>query len=493
MVSGFALGADSVAHRAARDAGGSTVCVMPCGLDRPFPPENRTLWAEFNDYRGAVLLSEFPFGTAAASLTLRKRNKTIVGLALGALIGQSSPKGGAMNAFRFALEQRKPIATFSPDDNEDTGGNRKIAESGGTEFPLDRQKRTGMGSLAADAVVVDLDGTVWDSAPWYGALADATGRRGSRRPYRRATPEGGRLHGTDLRQGVRRRQSPSSPLPRGRVRAREPCERGDRAWSGDQPAPLDGAGRCSARPVLRRCFSTVIDYGVTSRRKPQPDPLLEACRRIGCAPDRAWYVGDDPNDAKAAAAAQMPFAWASWGYTSTSAADSAARTREPGRNPHAPRGAGVKYVYKIYSKYDGFTPARIPRQDERSKTLRLGWKHYVDVVEPGDEIWVYFHGPHRFDNGVYAKGIAEDVLYDDRIVLLRVTEYSTVKPLTDPRLSARIASVVSIRNRQVFVLPEELDTAPVCTMTTTAASCKAHYLCIMPHLEGPDLPSIAGS
>lgn len=138
VVSGFALGADSVAHRAARDAGGSTVCVMPCGLDRPFPPENKTLWAEFNAYQGAALLSEFPFGTAAASLTLRKRNKTIVGLALGALIGQSSPKGGAMNAFRFALEQRKPIATFSPNGAEDTGGNRTIVESNGTEFPADQ-------------------------------------------------------------------------------------------------------------------------------------------------------------------------------------------------------------------------------------------------------------------------------------------------------------------------------------------------------------------
>lgn len=139
VVSGFAMGADSVAHRAARDVGGPTVCVMPCGLDRPFPPENKTLWAEFNAYPGAALLSEFPFGTAAATLTLRKRNKTIVGLALGALIGQSSSKGGAMNAFRFAVEQRKPIATFSPNGTEDTSGNRIIVENNGKEFPTEQR------------------------------------------------------------------------------------------------------------------------------------------------------------------------------------------------------------------------------------------------------------------------------------------------------------------------------------------------------------------
>jgi DNA processing protein len=138
VVSGFAMGADSTAHRAAREAGGATACVMPCGLDRPFPPENKNLWKEFLDYPGAALVSEFAFGTAAATLTLRKRNKTIVGLALGVLIGQSSAKGGAMNAFRFAKEQRKAVATFAPDGQEATTGNAEIITSHGTEFPADQ-------------------------------------------------------------------------------------------------------------------------------------------------------------------------------------------------------------------------------------------------------------------------------------------------------------------------------------------------------------------
>jgi len=131
----------------------------------------------------------------------------------------------------------------------------------------------------------------------------------------------------------------------------------------------------------------------------------------------------------------------------------------------------VKYVYKIHSGYDGFTPKRIPER-MAGKTLRLGWKRYVDAVEAGDEIWIYFHGPHAFENGVYAKGIAEDVLYDELAVLLRVTEYTTREPLTDAELSTRIGAVVSTRYQQVFVLPEELDAAPVCTVTTTAASCQ---------------------
>lgn len=139
IVSGFALGADTIGHKAAREVGGKTLCVMPCGLDRPFPPENRKLWNELLKYPGATMVSEFPFGTAASSLTLRKRNKTIVAASLGVLLSQSSAKGGAMNAYRFAEEQHKPVATFESDGSDQTSGNRMIAdrELFGT-FPADR-------------------------------------------------------------------------------------------------------------------------------------------------------------------------------------------------------------------------------------------------------------------------------------------------------------------------------------------------------------------
>jgi len=126
IVSGFALGADAIGHRAAVDVLGQTICVMPCGLDRPFPPEHKGLWEEVLRYSGASVVSEFAFGTAASSLTLRKRNKLIVSFALGVLISQSSVSGGAMNAYRFALEQRKPIATFAHDDTPETSGNALI-------------------------------------------------------------------------------------------------------------------------------------------------------------------------------------------------------------------------------------------------------------------------------------------------------------------------------------------------------------------------------
>ncbi len=134
LVSGFALGADTVGHKTAFESGGSTICVMPSGLDRPFPPENKSVWHQFLEGSRAVFVSEFPFGIGAASLNLRKRNKLIVACSRGVLISQSSSDGGAMNAYRFAVEQKKPIATFRDDGSKETSGNRQISQENNRTF-----------------------------------------------------------------------------------------------------------------------------------------------------------------------------------------------------------------------------------------------------------------------------------------------------------------------------------------------------------------------
>jgi DNA protecting protein DprA len=144
VVSGFALGADRIGHEMAFRSGGGTICVMPGGLERPFPPENKDLWEELLNYHRAAFVTEFPFGVRAASLTLRKRNKLIVAFARGVLIGQSAGGGGAMNAYRFAREQHKPVATFVEDGMDDTSGNKLISQEradGDAVFPREVDAR----------------------------------------------------------------------------------------------------------------------------------------------------------------------------------------------------------------------------------------------------------------------------------------------------------------------------------------------------------------
>ena len=115
----------SVIRRPSR-RGGATVCVMPCGLDNVFPPESRELWEQLLHHPKAVFVSEFGFGQRASSLLLRKRNKLIVAFVQGVLVAQSAVDGGAMNAYRFGREQRKPVATFLNDGSKETTGNAAI-------------------------------------------------------------------------------------------------------------------------------------------------------------------------------------------------------------------------------------------------------------------------------------------------------------------------------------------------------------------------------
>ena len=174
IVSGFALGADSIGHRAAFENDGSTVLVMPCGLDRCFPPENRPFYEVLTSYPHAAIVSEFPFGTAASTLTLRKRNKLIVAFARGVLLSQTSKSGGAMNAYRFALEQRKPVATFTSNGEPRTSGNKLIATG-----EADRRRGAHQGRLDDEpqrkATVFrhdEPDPTAWDA--WLHQLSSST-------------------------------------------------------------------------------------------------------------------------------------------------------------------------------------------------------------------------------------------------------------------------------------------------------------------------------
>lgn len=58
----------------------------------------------------------------------------------------------------------------------------------------------------------------------------------------------------------------------------------------------------------------VISGDTLPRAKPHPDPLLEAARRAGIAPERCIYVGDDLRDVQAGRAAGMATLVAAWGY-----------------------------------------------------------------------------------------------------------------------------------------------------------------------------------
>lgn len=126
VVSGLALGTDEIAHSTAVENGGKTIAVLGCGVDISYPRKNSDLKKKIEE-KGAVI-SEYPFGTKIQGFRLKKRNKITVGLSKFVLIAETSEKGGTMNAYKAAIEQKKTVGVFYPDQSihGDFSGNLKI-------------------------------------------------------------------------------------------------------------------------------------------------------------------------------------------------------------------------------------------------------------------------------------------------------------------------------------------------------------------------------
>ncbi len=107
VVSGLALGVDSAAHRAALDAGGVTLAVLGCGIDRPYPARNRELWQQVTQ-AGAVV-SEYPPGTVARAGQFPARNRIVAGLALATLVVEAAMRSGALITARLAADAGRDV------------------------------------------------------------------------------------------------------------------------------------------------------------------------------------------------------------------------------------------------------------------------------------------------------------------------------------------------------------------------------------------------
>lgn len=112
-MSGFALGVDGVAHRAALDAGGRTIAVLGTGIDVNYPSQHRGLANDIVE-SGAVV-TEFPPGTEPAGEKFPKRNRIISGLSMAMLVTEAPSKSGALIAASFANHQGRDVLAVPGD------------------------------------------------------------------------------------------------------------------------------------------------------------------------------------------------------------------------------------------------------------------------------------------------------------------------------------------------------------------------------------------
>jgi DNA processing protein len=140
IVSGLALGIDTVAHREALAQHGHTVAVLAQGLDQISPASNRHLAHEIVEAGGA-LISENPMNAIVDKYEFAKRDRIQSGLSRIVVPIQTGLKGGTQNTIRFAQAQNR--ALWAPNVQDETGhekwaGIRElIAQKIATPFTVD--------------------------------------------------------------------------------------------------------------------------------------------------------------------------------------------------------------------------------------------------------------------------------------------------------------------------------------------------------------------
>jgi len=119
IVSGLALGVDSVAHISAIKSNKKTIAVLGSGLDRQnlYPASNRGLAEEIVEKKG-LIISEYPLSTLPLKHNFPMRNRIISGLSLGTLVIEAGESSGALITSKFALEQNREVFAIPGNINQ---------------------------------------------------------------------------------------------------------------------------------------------------------------------------------------------------------------------------------------------------------------------------------------------------------------------------------------------------------------------------------------
>ena len=110
IVSGFAPGIDTMAHKAVIERGKRTIAVLGTGIDEKsiYPKSNLKLIDKILENGGAII-SEFKPQTHGTKYTFPQRNRIISGLSLGVLIVEARMQSGALITANYAKEQKRKV------------------------------------------------------------------------------------------------------------------------------------------------------------------------------------------------------------------------------------------------------------------------------------------------------------------------------------------------------------------------------------------------
>lgn len=160
VVSGFARGIDSVAHKAVVESDAPTIAVFACGLDTCYPSENRGLYDAIIGHNG-LIVSEYPLGVKPLQYHFPERNRIISGLSEGVFLPEATLKSGSLITARLAIEQGKELFVVPGNINSpESEGTNKLLQEMPHAFvisPEDVFDRLGVKQVKRDTEVVELN------------------------------------------------------------------------------------------------------------------------------------------------------------------------------------------------------------------------------------------------------------------------------------------------------------------------------------------------
>ena len=129
IVSGMAVGADTVAHSETLKYNGRTIAVLPCGLNNIYPKENIELYKNIVD-SGGLVISEYENNVEAESKRFLERNRIVSAVSYGLLVVEAKHRSGTSVTAGLAKEQGKKVFAIPGrlDSKNGIGVNRLIKE-----------------------------------------------------------------------------------------------------------------------------------------------------------------------------------------------------------------------------------------------------------------------------------------------------------------------------------------------------------------------------
>lgn len=143
VASGYAAGVDFTAHKAALEAGGQTIMVLPEGLEHF---RIRKTLAEDWDWNRVLVISQFPPAAGWKAYRAMERNNLIIAMSRAMIVIEAGSTGGTLHAGKSTLKMGLPLFVVQYGDMKtEAPGNYELIASGGC--PVRKNPLTGQANL----------------------------------------------------------------------------------------------------------------------------------------------------------------------------------------------------------------------------------------------------------------------------------------------------------------------------------------------------------